>query len=501
MPRVGTGGGRSMRAGAGSLRDRDAERSRLATFGLRGIRCVVLTSLTAAKRGRPGQPRASCRRAPLAALERERRQDARQQDRRRARHRGHGRFSRFAHARPLGQCEDDSRRQSCWRPARSADCPGRARSFVDGPARRPAAPDGRAVPWRRERPGHTGARAVRARAGPQRRAARALRARRAARPRGRRRGAGGDHRRRSPRTTDPSALAFASRRAGEPWFCFEQPDRDGAALAALGCVRAIRSSGPRRFADAAAAWRELAAHAEAGVPDGPAGAGPRGRRRLRVRPRGRRRAPLAGLRAGRPRRARRWRVARRGGVGRAHAGRRRGARRRPRPGGRAASQARAAELRAGAAAAARPGPGRALPRRVDRAARALRGRPSRAPSSASAPATSRRSCSRARSPSTRRRRTTRPPSSACCAPPSAPASSSAPAAATRRSSPPRPSCWSAARASAPRPSRWPARPAAPPTRPSTTTSASSCCAPTRTARSSGSSPAGSPARCARTPSG
>ena len=74
-------------------------------------------------------------------------------------------------------------------------------------------------------------------------------------------------------TTDPSAVAFASRRAGEPWFCFEQPDRDGAALAALGCVRAIRTSGPRRFADAAAAWRELAASAEAGVPDGPAGAG------------------------------------------------------------------------------------------------------------------------------------------------------------------------------------------------------------------------------------
>jgi salicylate biosynthesis isochorismate synthase len=75
-------------------------------------------------------------------------------------------------------------------------------------------------------------------------------------------------------SVDPSAVAFASRRPGEHWFCFEQPDRNGAALAALGCVRAIRTRGPDRFADAAAAWRELAADAEAGVPDAPAGAGP-----------------------------------------------------------------------------------------------------------------------------------------------------------------------------------------------------------------------------------
>ena len=52
-----------------------------------------------------------------------------------------------------------------------------------------------------------------------------------------------------------------------------------------------------------------------------------------------------------------------------------------------------------------------------------------------------------------------------------------------------------------RPSRWPARPGAAPTRPSTTTSASSCCAATRTGASSGSSPSGSSAPCARTRSG
>ena len=35
---------------------------------------------------------------------------------------------------------------------------------------------------------------------------------------------------------DPSAVVCASRRAGEAWFVFEQPDRGGAALAALGEV-------------------------------------------------------------------------------------------------------------------------------------------------------------------------------------------------------------------------------------------------------------------------
>src|SRR5215213_9002098 len=46
---------------------------------------------------------------------------------------------------------------------------------------------------------------------------------------------------------DPAAVTFASRRAGEDWFCFEQPDRGGAALAALGAVRRLQGSGPDRF--------------------------------------------------------------------------------------------------------------------------------------------------------------------------------------------------------------------------------------------------------------
>jgi salicylate biosynthesis isochorismate synthase/menaquinone-specific isochorismate synthase len=74
-------------------------------------------------------------------------------------------------------------------------------------------------------------------------------------------------------TVDPSAVAFASRRPGEPWFCFEQPDRSGAALATIGCVRHITGSGPQRFARAAAEWRALAGDAEADAPDGPPGAG------------------------------------------------------------------------------------------------------------------------------------------------------------------------------------------------------------------------------------
>ena len=60
---------------------------------------------------------------------------------------------------------------------------------------------------------------------------------------------------------DPSAVAFASRRPGEPWFCFEQPDRDGAALATLGCVKALEGSGAGRFGSVARAWRSLASNA------------------------------------------------------------------------------------------------------------------------------------------------------------------------------------------------------------------------------------------------
>ena len=75
------------------------------------------------------------------------------------------------------------------------------------------------------------------------------------------------------RAQDPTALIAASRRPGEPWFCFEQPDRDGSALAALGSVRALEGRGPNRFAALSARWRNLVARSVADEPAGPPGSG------------------------------------------------------------------------------------------------------------------------------------------------------------------------------------------------------------------------------------
>ena len=72
---------------------------------------------------------------------------------------------------------------------------------------------------------------------------------------------------------DPTAIVAASRREGEDWFCFEQPDRDGFALAALGCVDAIDERGPGRFRRVAARWRKLAAGAVGDPAEGRAGVG------------------------------------------------------------------------------------------------------------------------------------------------------------------------------------------------------------------------------------
>jgi salicylate biosynthesis isochorismate synthase len=66
---------------------------------------------------------------------------------------------------------------------------------------------------------------------------------------------------RLPGNVDPSAVVCASRREGEPWFAFEQPDRGGAALAALGEAVCLNSAGPERFASVADRWRGLAATA------------------------------------------------------------------------------------------------------------------------------------------------------------------------------------------------------------------------------------------------
>jgi isochorismate synthase len=60
---------------------------------------------------------------------------------------------------------------------------------------------------------------------------------------------------------DPTAIAVASRRAGEDWFCFEHPDHDRFALAALGRATALDERGPQRFERVAARWRALIADA------------------------------------------------------------------------------------------------------------------------------------------------------------------------------------------------------------------------------------------------
>ncbi len=73
---------------------------------------------------------------------------------------------------------------------------------------------------------------------------------------------------------DPTAVVCASRRAGEPWFVFEQPDRGRAALAGLGEALRIEVEGPGRFAAVAERWRALSAAAVSDPSEDAAGGGP-----------------------------------------------------------------------------------------------------------------------------------------------------------------------------------------------------------------------------------
>jgi salicylate biosynthesis isochorismate synthase len=73
---------------------------------------------------------------------------------------------------------------------------------------------------------------------------------------------------------DPSAVVCASRRPGEPWFAFEQPERGRAALAGLGEVACLQAAGSERFATVADRWRALSAAAVADHPEDPDGGGP-----------------------------------------------------------------------------------------------------------------------------------------------------------------------------------------------------------------------------------
>ena len=78
---------------------------------------------------------------------------------------------------------------------------------------------------------------------------------------------------RLPAGADPSAIVLASRRAGEAWMCFEQPERSRSAIAALGAAVSIEERGPERFARAAARWRELVERAHMDAVAGPPGSG------------------------------------------------------------------------------------------------------------------------------------------------------------------------------------------------------------------------------------
>jgi len=71
---------------------------------------------------------------------------------------------------------------------------------------------------------------------------------------------------------DPSAVVLTSRRPGDSWLCTEQPERDRAAVGALGCAVALEARGDDRFETVAARWRALAADALCDPADG-AGAG------------------------------------------------------------------------------------------------------------------------------------------------------------------------------------------------------------------------------------
>jgi salicylate biosynthesis isochorismate synthase len=78
-----------------------------------------------------------------------------------------------------------------------------------------------------------------------------------------------------PAELDLSAAVLAARRPGDRFFCFEQPDRDGFALAGLGQAALLEARGPDRFSEVANAARELGTRAVCDDAAGdPAGAGP-----------------------------------------------------------------------------------------------------------------------------------------------------------------------------------------------------------------------------------
>jgi salicylate biosynthesis isochorismate synthase/menaquinone-specific isochorismate synthase len=79
---------------------------------------------------------------------------------------------------------------------------------------------------------------------------------------------------RLPVPVDPAGVIVASRNADEPWFVMEQPDRQGSAVASLGCILALDAEGPDRFRTVARRWRALVTTAAVDPPAGPRGSGP-----------------------------------------------------------------------------------------------------------------------------------------------------------------------------------------------------------------------------------
>ena len=76
-------------------------------------------------------------------------------------------------------------------------------------------------------------------------------------------------------SVDPCACAFASRRADDRWFCWEEPDRDSFAIGALGSAHEIVSRGNARVGDLVADSSRVMRGRLADEPDElPEGAGP-----------------------------------------------------------------------------------------------------------------------------------------------------------------------------------------------------------------------------------
>ena len=71
-----------------------------------------------------------------------------------------------------------------------------------------------------------------------------------------------------PARIDVSACVLSSRAASDRFYCLEQPERDGFALATLGEAARVESRGPGRFADTLARCRAVGAGAVSGAVGG-----------------------------------------------------------------------------------------------------------------------------------------------------------------------------------------------------------------------------------------